>query len=203
MERDANLAPTLMTLPVEVLHLVFEQLALDTIPDLANHITALSVEEPRYSWYPEIPQVPRVVVFEHNPPASAVMLTCKMAFWVTTLVLSQLRDVCFKIFPVDMLPRFDPDQKLTSSAQLSVPRRVRSASDVRNVHLEWVPLPVSLEDVGMRPGGSTDWPPPPRAQYMDLIDIHNRLGSFKFAASVCKGSRETARDLEATSCRNA
>lgn len=179
--RSANPASTLMTLPAEVLHLIFEQLALDTIPNLANRMTALSVEEPSYSWYPEIPQVPRVVVFEDNPPASAVMLTCKTAFRVMALVLSQLRDVYFKIVPVGMLHRFDLDQKLSSSAQLSLPRRARSASDVRNVHLEWVPLPVSLEDVGMLPGGSTDWPPPPRAQYMDLIDIHNRLGRPTFS----------------------
>jgi len=130
MAKNTNPALSVMTLPTEVRLLIYEQIASETISNAANCMMRINESTPD-DW---IPSWVHVVAFKDTLAVPAIMICCKQSFWEMESVMAKFQDLCFKIIPFhvshpETLPR------LNSRPSVSLPARITSASNIRNLHL--------------------------------------------------------------------
>lgn len=172
MDVNTRPAPSLMTLPVEICLLIYEQVALATIieaPSRAVIILSSAYDDELYN--NPYPPVVRLVVLEDTLPLPAVMLSCKQVNLKMKAAETWTQDLRFKIVLLDL------DVSGVIRTEASAPARIPSSSRIRHLHLEWKPILVSRWAVNPHPTG----PPPPLPMHEDLLEIHSDLGTPAFS----------------------
>lgn len=162
----------MMTLPVEIRFLIYEQLALDTIIEVPSRaVIILSGAYDGELYNDPWPPVVRTVVLEDTLPLPAVMLSCKQVNLKMKAAKTWTQDLRFKIVP------FDLDVSRVVKTKTSAPARITSSSRIRHLHIEWAPILASRWAVNPHPTGS----PPPLPMHKDLLEIHSDLGTSTFS----------------------